>query len=111
MAGISPKAACNLREQIRKLPWLAWQNWGIEEISAHCQNRLMGWMNYFKLFGESEIRNVLFYFDKCLRRWMMRKQKCKTVMQAARGVNSIRRKAKHLFAHWSDEGTAKGWVA
>ena len=105
MAGISPKAASNLREQIRKLPWLAWQNMSVEEISMHCQNRLMGWMNYFKLFGESEIRNVLFYFDKCLRRWMMRKKKCKTVMQGARGVNNIRRTAKHLFAHWC-EGVA-----
>ena len=111
MSGISPKAASNIREQIRKLPWSAWQYLGVEEISQHCQNRIMGWMNYFKLFGSSEIRNVLFYFDKCLRGWLMRKMKKKTVMQAARAVNAIRQKAKHLFMHWREGGTAKGWMA
>lgn len=110
MAGISPKAASNIREQIRKMPWKKWQGLSIEVISDCCQSRIRGWLNYFKLFGESEIRNVLFYFDKCLCGWMKRKMK-KTVMQAARGVNGVRREVKHLFAHWGCNGAEKGWAA
>ncbi len=112
MAGISPKAAANIRNQIRHLPWLSWQGRDIEAISFHCRSRLKGWLSYFKLFGESEIRNVLFYFDKCLRCWAKRKYKAmKTVSQAVSYVNGLRHSAKNLFAHWLCNGPNKGWVA
>ena len=112
MAMISQKAAANIRTQIQGLPWRKWYPRDIEQISRDCQNRLRGWLNYFKLFGESEIRNVLFYFDKCLRRWSQRKYKAlRTVSQAAKYVNGIRKTAKHLFAHWQLNRPNKGWVA
>jgi group II intron reverse transcriptase/maturase len=112
MAMISQKAAANIRDQIRKLPWRKWYPRDIEHISRECQNRLRGWLNYFKLFGESEIRNVLFFFDKCLRRWSQRKYKVlNTVSQAAKYVNSIRKTTKYLFAHWQLNRPNKGWVA
>jgi group II intron reverse transcriptase/maturase len=112
MASISQKAAKHIRMQIRRLPWSYWQWCGIEQISHHCQNRLRGWINYFKLFGESDIRNVLFYFDKCLRRWAKRKYKAmKTVIQAVSYVNSLRNKSKGLFAHWRCNQSNKGWMA
>jgi len=110
MAGISPKAAANIREQIRQMPWRKWQPLGIETIQAHCQNRLKGWINYFKLFGVVQIREVLFHFDTCLRKWIAHKMK-KTLLQAAKCVNGIRRSARHLFAHWGIWSTKKGWVA
>lgn len=111
MAGISQKAAANIRQQIKEMPWLKWQPIDVEEISERCQNRLRGWMNYYKLFGVWEIQNVLFYFDQCLRRWMERKMK-QTVMQAARRVNGLRRHARHLFTHWGyTRKVAKGCMA
>ncbi len=111
MAGISPSAATNIREKIRRLPWRAWQWCDIENISHQCQAQLRGWISYFKLFGESDIRNVLFYFDKCLRRWAKMKYKAmKTVRQAANYVNGLRRKASHLFASWQ-WGAEKDWMA
>ncbi len=49
-------------------------------------------MNYYSLFGASIIRNVLFHFDKRLSRWGKAKyKKLKTLMQAARRVNPIRK--------------------
>jgi RNA-directed DNA polymerase len=110
MAGISPKAASNIRDQIRRLPWRAWQWCEVNDISQRCRDRQRGWINYFKLFGESEIRNVLFYFDKCLRRWAKLKYKAmKTVSQAASYVNSLRKNAQQLFPSWQC-GTNKGWM-
>ena len=112
MAGISPKASTHIRQQIRRLPWLKWQGLEVKAISDFCRSRLTGWLNYFKLFGESEIRNVLFYFDKRLRRWAHRKYKAlKTVSQAAGYVNRLRLEAKSLFAHWRCNKPNKGWVA
>ncbi len=112
MAGISPKAAANIRKQIRRLPWRVWCRSDVDEISQHCQNRLSGWINYFKLFGESGIRNTLFYFDQALRGWAKRKYKAmKTVRQASHYVNVLRREAKHLFTHWRLNGPNKGWMA
>lgn len=112
MAGISAKAAANIRKQIRRLPWRMWYRYDIDEISRHCQNRLSGWINYFKLFGESEVRNVLFYFDKALRRWAKRKYKTMNrVKKAANYVNRLRQQAKHLFSHWQLNGPNKGWIA
>jgi len=112
MAMISPKAAADIRKQIRRLPWRVWYRYDVDEISRHCQNRLSGWITYFKLFGESDIRNVLFYFDQALRRWAKRKYKTmKTVRQAVNYVNRVRQQAKHLFAHWRLNGPNKGWVA
>ncbi|WP_419648529.1 hypothetical protein [Thiolapillus sp.] len=64
---------------------------------------LHGWqrLNYYSLFGSSIIRNVLFHFDKRLSRWGKSKYKqLKTLMQAARWVNRIRRKKPHGFPHW-----------
>jgi len=114
MAEISPKAAARIREQIRQLPWRYWQWCDLAEIRQRCQARLIGWLNYFKLFGESEIRNVLFYFDKRLSRWAKMKYKTiHTVGQAAKFINSIRQTSQYLFAHWqsnTSSGANNDWL-
>ena len=101
MANISHRAAKHIRGQIKHWPWRYWYQCELEEISEYCQNKLRGWMNYYGLFGKHYIREILFHFDKRLRRWSMNKYKELTVMQAAKCVNELRKSSRNVFAHWS----------
>ena len=101
MAMISRKASKRIREQIKGWPWRYWYQCELEEINEYCQNKLRGWMNYYGLFGKHYIREILFHFDKRLRRWSMNKYKeLITVMRAAKYVNELRKTSRNLFSHW-----------
>ncbi|WP_419609847.1 group II intron maturase-specific domain-containing protein, partial [Thiolapillus sp.] len=101
IAAVSQKSAKRIRKEINSWPWRYWYQKELTDIRSYCSNRLQGWLNYYSLFGSSIIRNVLFHFDKRLSRWGKSKYKqLKTLMQAARWVNRIRRKKPHGFPHW-----------
>ena len=101
VARISQKSAKRIRQEINSWPWACWVQGDFNDIRDYCYSRLKGWMNYYSLFGESIIRNVLFHFDKRLSRWAMKKyKKVKTIMQAAKRVNRARKKYWFAFPHW-----------
>ena len=101
IAAVSQKSAKRIRKEINGWPWKYWYQRELSDIRRYCINRLQGWLNYYGLFGSSIIRNVLFHFDKRLSRWAKSKYKqLKTLMQAARWVNRIRRQKPHGFPHW-----------
>jgi len=92
LAVIGQKSAKGIRHEINSWPWKCWCQKELKDINSYRSNRLRGWMNYYSLFGASIIRNVLFHFDKRLSRWGKAKyKKLKTLMQAARRVNPIRK--------------------
>lgn len=101
MAAISQKSAKRIRQEIKSWPWKCWRHEDMEYIRKYSQARLRGWLNYYGLFGKSFIRNVLFYFDKCLSRWAKAKYKqLKTLYQAAKRINRARRMNPCWFPHW-----------
>ena len=101
IATISQKAAKHIRDQIKQWPWSYWYQQDLDEIRQYCQDRIKGWLNYYRLFGVHYIKNILFNFDKRLARWAKHKFKgLQTVMQSARYVNDIRQTRPTLFAHW-----------
>ena len=99
---ISQQAAKRIRASINEWPWLGWVQGGINAILQYAQRKLRGWLNYYGAYGRSEIMNVLFHFDRKLSRWAKRKYKqVKTLMQAAKRVNSFRKRNRALLAHWN----------
>jgi len=102
LPAISRKAAKRIRTEINSWSWQKWQQCDIKIIIQHCQSKLRGWMNYYSVYGQREIRNVLFHFDMKLSRWAKRKyKKVKTIIQAAKRVNAFRQSNTQLFAHWN----------
>lgn len=105
LAAVSQKSAKRIRQEINSWPWKYWCQKELADIHSYSNNRLRGWMNYYSVFGASIIRNVLFHFDKRLSRWGKAKyKKLKTLMQAARRVNLIRKENPRWFPHWSIAG-------
>jgi len=101
LAAISQKSAKAVREEINGWPWMRWCGKELKQIRAYSLSRLRGWYNYYGVFGKSIIRNVLFHFDKRLSRWAKKKyKKLKTIMQAARAINSVRQQSPRYFPHW-----------
>lgn len=101
VAAISPQKAKAIRQEITNWPWDYWLQKDMREIRTYSRSRLLGWLNYYGLFGKSIIRNVLFHFDKRLSRWAKKKhKKLKSLTQAARRVNEIRKQHAYLFPHW-----------
>lgn len=101
IAAISQQKAKVIRQEINNWPWEYWLQKDLPHIQAYCRSRLQGWLNYYGYFGKSIIRNVLFYFDMRLSRWAKKKhKKLKSLMQAARRVNGIRKQHSYLFPHW-----------
>ena len=110
LPAISQKASKRIRTQINGWAWRVWQQSDIKIIIRYCQSRIRGWMNYYGKFGRSEIINVLFHFDRKPSRSALRKyNKVKTLLQAAKRVNSFRLRNRQLFAHWN-RLCLKGWI-
>ena len=98
---ISQKKAKLIRQEINSWPWLKWIPQGLSKIKYYSRSRLLGWLNYYGVFGKTLIRNTLFHFDKRLSRWAKKKyKKLKSLMQAARWVNNLRKQKACSFPHW-----------
>ena len=98
---VSRKSAKAIRQEINRWPWHYWVQKELVDIRRYSVARLRGWMEYYGLFGKSEIRNVLFHFDKRLTRWAMKKYKhLRRLMQAARKIGETQRKYPWGFPHW-----------
>ncbi len=101
LGAISQKAAKAIRQEINGWPWQYWCHKELKDIRAYSLSRLRGWYHYYGLFGKSIIGNVLFHFDKRLSRWAKKKyKKLKTLMQAAKRVNKVRKENPWGFPHW-----------
>ena len=101
LAAISQKSAKAIRAEINGWPWMGWCGKELKDIRAHSLSRLRGWYNYYGVFGKSIIRNVLFHFDRRLSRWAKKKyKKLKSIMQAARRINLLRKQSPWGFPHW-----------
>jgi len=99
---ISRKAAKRIRNEINNWPWHYWSHQELTDIRKYSRSKIRGWMNYFGVFGQGAIRNILFQIDRRLSRWAKMKYKTlKTLRQAANRVNRARANNPHWFAHWS----------
>ena len=99
---ISRKSEKRIRDEINSWPWQYWCHQELDVIRKYSRSKIRGWLNYYGLFGQLGIRNVLFHLDQRIARWAKMKYKMlNSLRQAADRVNRARFNNPHWFAHWS----------
>ena len=98
---ISSKSAKRIRTSMRNWHLSCWQSLDISEVAKNIWLRVQGWINYYGLFGISELRRVLYHLDEHIVRWIQRKyKKLRRRSKAFRWLRRVRKDNSCLFAHW-----------
>jgi group II intron reverse transcriptase/maturase len=74
----------------------------IEAIAERLNSKLMGWINYFGLYGKSSLRKTLLRLERRLIKWIKKKYKIGSIKEAIKKLSGIRRENPGLFYHWKD---------
>ena len=79
-----------------------WRNTQMEikSIAEKLNSRLRGWINYFGLYGKSELRKTLLRLEKRLLKWIQNKYKITSLKEAVKKLSSIRKENRTMFYHW-----------
>lgn len=74
----------------------------LEDIAKRINPTVYGWINYYCKFYASSFWNIVYYIETCIMRWAKKKYgKLKRSYRKAKiWLDSIRKKAGNLFAHW-----------
>mgnify|MGYP001048726494 CR=1 FL=1 len=100
---VGDKAAKAMRQKVRRLCLQRLSRYNLNQISARVNALLGGWVNYFKLFRPSAVRDALKSLNLHLVKWAQRKFKKlrghKT--RTWEWLNTVKEKSPHLFTHWS----------
>lgn len=72
----------------------------IVEISAQLNSRVIGWINYFGLYGKRELRKTMWRLEQRLVKWIKNKHKITSLNEAVRKLGMIKKENPWLFNHW-----------
>lgn len=97
---ISKENQKKIRESIRDT--VNWRNTTLEikQIAESLNSKLRGWINYFGLYGKRQLRNVMFYLDGKLLKWIGRKHK-QGIRKSVRRLQTIKQENPAMFYHWA----------
>lgn len=104
---ISPKAARNLRQHIRrKWKLTARTQQSLSDLARRLNPVIAGWINYYGRFCQSALHSVLDHINTALAGWAMRKfkrlQRRRT--RAHAWLKGVARRDPKLFVHWQYQG-------
>ncbi len=74
----------------------------IVEISAKLNSRVIGWINYFGLYGKRELRQTMLRLERRLLKWIKQKYKITSLKEAVRKLSMIREENPVMFYHWRE---------
>jgi group II intron reverse transcriptase/maturase len=74
----------------------------IVEIAEQLNSRLIGWINYFGLYGKRELKKTLFRVEIRLVKWIRKKYKLTSLKEAIYKLSLIRKENPVLFNHWRE---------
>jgi len=79
-----------------------WQNTQqkIVDISEKLNSRLIGWINYFGLYGKRELRQTMLRLERRLWKWIKKKYKITSLNEAISKLKGIRKENPGMFYHW-----------
>jgi len=72
----------------------------IVEISGKLNSRVIGWINYFGLYGKRELRRTMLRLEQRLVKWIKNKYKITSLNEAVRKLSLIKKDKPWLFNHW-----------
>jgi len=97
---ISKDNQTKIRDQIKGT--IDWRNTRLElsDIALKLNSKLRGWINYFALYGKSNLRRTMIYLDYRIIRWLQRKHKISSIRKATRKFRAAMSNQPTLFYHW-----------
>ncbi|RLA75889.1 MAG: hypothetical protein DRG30_04005 [Epsilonproteobacteria bacterium] len=99
---ISTKAAKRIRLVMRRWKVQLRSDLSLEELSQAYSRVIRGWVNYYSIFAQYKLLDLMGYFDRRLVRWA--KQKFKSLKhrqgRANKWLTKIAKKEPNLFPHW-----------
>jgi RNA-directed DNA polymerase len=104
---ISPKAARNLRQHMRrKWKLTACTQYSLSDLARRLNPIIAGWINYYGRFCRSALHSVLNHVNTTLAEWVMRKFKRfhRRRSRAHAWLRGVARRDPRLFAHWQYQG-------
>ena len=103
---ISRKAKQAIKDEIRS--WKLHRQTGVDlyELSAICNSKLRGWLQYYGEFRRSAMMETFMVFQRVLIKWARNRFKRfkRNWLKAARYLAREAARNPHLFAHWH-----QGW--
>ena len=99
-AEISKENQQKIRETIKTA--IQWRNTRMEikDIAFKLNSKLRGWINYFGLYGKTDLRRTMNYLDYRLVKWLKAKHKLSSIRRAIVKLISIINEHPIMFYHW-----------
>jgi RNA-directed DNA polymerase len=104
---ISSKAACSIRQSVRREWRLTTRvQYSLNDLARRLNPIIAGWINYYGRFRRSELHSVLDHINTALAGWAMRKYKrlYRRRTRAHAWLKGVARREPRLFAHWQYQG-------
>lgn len=100
-AGISRKSAKRIGESLTGLRIHRWQHLSLAELGKELAPRVRGWIQYFALYGASQMNRVWWRLNVRLIKWARRKFKLQSFGASYQRLRKVSRQQPNLFVHWS----------
>jgi RNA-directed DNA polymerase len=99
-AEISRENQQKITEEIKR--GVNWRNTQQEivNISEKLNNKLIGWINYFGIYGKRELRKTMLGLERRLVKWIQKKYRITSLRIAVRKMSEIRKENPGMFNHW-----------
>jgi RNA-directed DNA polymerase len=97
---ISQEGQKKIRDEIRSIINRSNQRLELIEIAHLLNPKILGWTNYYGLFGPKKLRYVLSLIDQRLVVWIKVKHKC-SFKKSRHMLSVIQSKNPFLFKHWN----------
>lgn len=103
LPAISNKAKKRIKTELRAINVQALVYKDLRDIANLLNPKIRGWFYYYGRFTKSEMREIEYYLDGLIRRWLQKKFKklLRRPRKSQRLLNKLRKSAPKLFAHWS----------
>lgn len=99
---ISIKASKRIRLVMRRWNVQRRSDLSLEELSSFCTPVIRGWINYYSLFRNRDVMELMGHFDRKLQRWATRKFKSlkRSPSRAKKWLTDVAKRDSNLFPHW-----------
>lgn len=101
LPGMAEKAKKSVIKEIRGWRLQSKVDKSIKELAEICNRQIQGWINYYKHFYITELREVMRYVNLNLVKWVRKKyKKQKGIRKAVSWLKDVAKREGKLFSHW-----------
>jgi RNA-directed DNA polymerase len=105
-AAISTQAKASIRMKLRDILRTKWSNVTLLDFARQLNPKIRGWLNYYTKFDRDEARQVFYYLNDLIRRWIKNTYKILGKDKLYKRYRQILTANPNLFYHWKQGITA-----